>query len=133
MCLISTVKKTTLARVSYENELLLQYKKFLIHCEGFTQQLRRSRKLNKEGIEEKQSIAEVAVQCMCDLLMAHPYFNYSMNIGQMLVTMLNSDQENVRKLVHSCFVTIFKTDSRFDMCKHVSIAKLIKYLGITIT
>lgn len=123
MCLISTVKKTTLARVSYENELLLQYKKFLIHCEGFTQQLRRSRKLNKEGIEEKQSIAEVAVQCMCDLLMAHPYFNYSMNIGQMLVTMLNSDQENVRKLVHTCFVTIFKTDSRFDMCKHVSIAK----------
>ncbi|XP_065090931.1 nucleolar complex protein 3 [Ochlerotatus camptorhynchus] len=113
------LKKTTLARVSYENELLLQYKKFLIHCEGFTQQLRRSRKLNKQDIEEKQSIAVVAVQCMCDLLMAHPYFNYSMNIGQMLVTMLNSDQENVRKLVHSCFVTIFKTDSRFDMCKHI--------------
>lgn len=113
------LKKTTLARVSYENELLLQYKKFLIHCEGFTQQLRRSRKLNKEDFEEKQSIAEVAVQCMCDLLVTHPYFNYSMNIGQMLVTLLNSDQENVRKLVHSCFVTIFKTDSRIDMCKHI--------------
>ncbi|KXJ76985.1 hypothetical protein RP20_CCG008525 [Aedes albopictus] len=113
------LKKTTLARVSYENELLLQYKKFLVHCEGFTQQLRRSKKLNKEDFAEKQQIGEIAVKCMCDLLLAHPYFNYSMNIGQMLVTMLNSDQENVRKQVHSCFVTIFKTDSRFDMCKHI--------------
>lgn len=113
------LKKTTLARVSYENELLQQYKKFLVHCEGFTQQLKRSRKLSKGEFAEKQQIAEVAVQCMCDLLLAHPYFNYSMNIGQMLVTMLNSDQENVRKQVHSCFVSIFKTDSRFDMCKHI--------------
>lgn len=113
------VKKTTLVRVSYENELLLQYKKFLVLCEGFTQQLRRSRKFTKEDFAEKQQIAEIAVQCMCDLLLAHPYFNYSMNIGQMLVTMLNSDQENVRKQVHSCFVSVFKTDTRFDMCKHI--------------
>lgn len=113
------LKKTTLARVSYENELLLQYKKFLVHCEGFTQQVKRSKKFNKQDFAEKQQIAEIAVQCMCELLLAHPYFNYSMNIAQMLVTMLNSDQESVRKQVHSCFVTTFKTDTRFDMCKHI--------------
>lgn len=113
------LKKTTLARVSYENELLLQYKKFLVHCECFTKALQLKRGGNDVAAEEKYMIGEVAVQCLCDLLIAHPYFNFGANIGQTLVTHLNNDAENIRKRVHACFTTIFKTDSRYDISTHV--------------
>ncbi|XP_055594720.1 nucleolar complex protein 3 homolog [Uranotaenia lowii] len=114
------LKKTTLARVNYENELLLQYKKFLVHCESYSQIAQGKKSYGSDGKSmEKMQIAETAIQCMCDLLVAHPYFNFGLNIGQMLVTYLNSNLENIRKCVYSCFVNVFKTDSRFDISKHI--------------
>lgn len=111
------LRKNTLARVSYENELLLHYKKFLVLCEGFAQEMLRRKHTNCTA--ETQEISATAVQSMCDLLIGHPYFNYNMNVAQMLVSMLNCDLENVRKTVHSCFAEIFKTDNRYDLSKHI--------------
>ncbi|XP_058462359.1 nucleolar complex protein 3 homolog [Malaya genurostris] len=113
------LKKSTLLRVNYEKELLLQYKKFLVLCEEFTQILHRGRVKQNQSLGEKVQIAEIAVQCICDLLIAHPYFNYSLNKAQMLVTLLNNDREDIRKRIYACFVAIFKVDNRFDISIHI--------------
>lgn len=113
------LKKTTLARVNFENELLLQYKKYLVLLEGLTQPVQRKHRGSGSKSLEDLQLAEVAVQCMCDLLNAHPYFNYGMNVGQMLVTLLNSDVESVRQRVRTCFCSLFKSDTRYDLSKHI--------------
>ncbi|XP_053684737.1 nucleolar complex protein 3 homolog [Sabethes cyaneus] len=113
------LKKTTLARVNYEKELLLHYKNFLILCEECTRVLNSKNSGWDEKSLEREQIAEIAVQCICDLLIAHPYFNYSLNKAQMLVVMLNNNREAIRKAVHVCFVATFKTDNRYDMSIHI--------------
>ncbi|XP_055530605.1 nucleolar complex protein 3 homolog isoform X2 [Wyeomyia smithii] len=113
------LKKTTLARINYEKELLLHYKNFLIYCEELTRVLNSNNARRSKQSPEQEQIAEIAVQCVCDLLIAHPYFNYSLNKAQVLVALLNNDREDIRKTVHTCFVAIFKTDNRWDMSIHI--------------
>uniref|UniRef100_A0A182XJ77 CCAAT-binding factor domain-containing protein n=1 Tax=Anopheles quadriannulatus TaxID=34691 RepID=A0A182XJ77_ANOQN len=112
------VKKDTLARVNFENKLLTYYKQLLKHIEGitskYTKKLLRS---EKQSVETRQ-LLEMAVQCMCDLVLAHPYFNYSPNLVQVLVLMLNNTKETIRKMVHTCFSVLFKTDARLDLTQH---------------
>ncbi|XP_035909277.1 nucleolar complex protein 3 homolog [Anopheles stephensi] len=112
------LKKDTLARVNFEHKLLTYYKQLLKHLEGlisnYTRKLKHS---EKQSIETRQ-LLEMAVQCMCDLVLAHPYFNFTPNIVQVLVLMLNNTKEPIRKMVHACFSSLFKTDTRLDLTHH---------------
>lgn len=121
------VKKDTLARVTYENELLRYYKKYLRELENLTKAL-KSRKYAPRAGKDQKTLAEIAVQCLCEAILAHPYFNFSTNVGQLLVQFLNSPNELVRKTVHETFVKIFKTDKRLDLSRHIvsNINHLIK-------
>ncbi|KAH8358763.1 hypothetical protein KR093_002267, partial [Drosophila rubida] len=109
---MQTVRKATLDRVTFENALLQQFKKFLQKLEQLTAQVNR-----RGGQKTPQSIkmATVAVQCMCDLLLAHPYFNYVQNIAQLLVYMLNCNYGAMRVAVNQCFRSLFSNDKRLDM------------------
>lgn len=109
---MQTVRKATLERVNYENALLLQFKKFLQKLEQLTAQVNK-----RGGQKTPQSIkmATVAVQCMCDLLIAHPYFNYVQNIAQLLVYMLNCNYGAMRVAVNQCFRSLFSNDKKLDM------------------
>lgn len=112
------LKKDTLARVNFENKLLTYYKELLKHMEivisNYSKKLKQSQ---KQSIETRQ-LLEMTVQCMCDLVLAHPYFNFSPNIIQVLVLMLNNKKETIRKTVHACFSSLFKTDTRLDLTHH---------------
>lgn len=121
------VKKDTLARVTYENELLKYYKKYLRELENMTKALKR-RKYGPRPSRESIALAEIAVQCLCEALLAQPYFNFSTNIGQLLVTFLNCPNEIVRKKTHETFVKLFKTDKRLDLTRHIvrNINQLVK-------
>lgn len=112
------VKKDTLARVTYENELLKYYKKFLKELENMTKALKR-RKYGPRPSKENVALAEIAIQCLCETLLAQPYFNFSTNIAQVLVTFLNCPNEIVRMKIHESFVKIFKTDKRLDLTRHI--------------
>lgn len=112
------VKKDTLARVTYENELLRYYKNYLRELEHITKFLKR-KKYGPRPSKENISLAEIAIQCLCDALLNQPYFNFSTNIGQLLVTSLNSPNETVRKNIHQTFVKLFKTDKRLDLTRHI--------------
>ncbi|XP_067615476.1 nucleolar complex protein 3 [Eurosta solidaginis] len=108
-----TVRKATLERVTYENTLLQQFKKFLQKLEHLTAVVNR----RGQGRVTAQSVkmAEVAVQSMCDLLIAHPYFNYVQNVAQLLVYMLNCRYQNMREAINKCFCTLFANDKKLDM------------------
>ncbi|XP_060645564.1 nucleolar complex protein 3 homolog [Drosophila nasuta] len=109
---MQTVRKATLDRVTFENALLQQFKKFLQKLEQLTAQVNK-----RGGDKTPQSVkmATVAVECMCELLLAHPYFNYVQNIAQLLVYMLNCNYGAMRQAVNQCFRTLFSNDKRLDM------------------
>ncbi|XP_039492672.1 nucleolar complex protein 3 homolog [Drosophila santomea] len=109
---MQTLRKATLDRVTFENALLQQFKKFLQKLEQITAQVNR-----RGGLKTPQTVklATVAVQCMCDLLVAHPYFNYVQNIAQLLVYMLNCNYPEMRTAVNQCFRTVFSNDKRLEM------------------
>ena len=104
-------------RVTFENSLLQQFKKFLQKLEKLTAAV------NKRGQAKRTpqaiKLAEVAVQCMCDLLVAHPYFNYVQNIAQLLVYMLNCNYQSMREMVNKCFCSLFASDKKLDMTLYV--------------
>uniref|UniRef100_A0A182PW75 CCAAT-binding factor domain-containing protein n=1 Tax=Anopheles epiroticus TaxID=199890 RepID=A0A182PW75_9DIPT len=112
------VKKDTLARVNFENKLLTYYKQLLKHIESITSQYTKKMRYSKKQSVDTRQLLELAVQCMCDLVLAHPYFNFSPNIVQVLVLMLNNPKETIRKMVHTCFSSLFKTDARLDLTHH---------------
>uniref|UniRef100_A0AAG5CZ22 NOC3-like protein n=1 Tax=Anopheles atroparvus TaxID=41427 RepID=A0AAG5CZ22_ANOAO len=112
------LKKDTLARVNYENKLLTYYKQFLKRMETITDNYARMLRQSKKLSTDTRQLLETTVQCMCDLVLAHPYFNYTPNVVQVLVLMLNDAKESVRKTVHACFSTLFKTDTRLDLTHH---------------
>lgn len=57
-------------------------------------------------------MAEIAVNCMCELLISHSYFNYAVNIGHLLTLYLDNKNANVRKKVEETFIKIFKEDKK---------------------
>ncbi|XP_030373874.1 nucleolar complex protein 3 homolog [Scaptodrosophila lebanonensis] len=109
---MQTVRKATLERVTYENAMLQQFKKFLQKLEFLTATVTK-----RGGQRTPKAIimAAVAVDSMCEILAAHPYFNYVQNIAQLLVYMLNCNYANMRASVHKCFRTLFSTDKKLDM------------------
>ncbi|EDV41814.1 uncharacterized protein Dana_GF17313 [Drosophila ananassae] len=109
---MQTLRKATLERVTFENALLQQFKKFLQKLEQLTGHVNK-----RGGQRTPQTIkmATVAVQCMCDLLVAHPYFNYVQNIAQLLVYMLNCNYSEMRTAINQCFRTVFSNDKRFEI------------------
>lgn len=112
------LKKTTLNRVSYENTLLTQYKRYLQYLDRYTMMVSKKR---KDLLPQHVTIAEVATKCLCELLMANPNFNYSQNIAQTLVFLSNNRFTPIRELVNKCFKRIFATDKRLDLTYFVSI------------
>ncbi|GAB0090674.1 Nucleolar complex protein 3 homolog [Sergentomyia squamirostris] len=114
------VKKDTLIRVTFENALLQQYKKYLQILEKTTLIVSKKRP-NAEGplTTVQISLAEVATNCMCELLLAHSNFNFSPNIAQTLVYLSNSRFSQIRERVNACFRTIFKTDKRLELTLHI--------------
>lgn len=116
------VKKDTLARVTYENDLLKNYKKYLCQMEIFAKALKPG-KYTKRPTKEEIHIADTAIQCLCELLLSHTYFNFSTNIAQVLVIYLNCFNTSARKRIHETFVKLFKTDKRLDITRHVRYQK----------
>lgn len=112
------VKKDTLARVTFENELLKYYKNFLRELENISKALKPG-KYSKRPSKESINLAESAIYCLCEILQTHPYFNFNTNIAQLLVTYLNCFNSYCRKLINETFIKIFKTDKRLDLTLHV--------------
>lgn len=105
-------------RVTYEDALLTHYKKYLQKLEKMTSNLAKGsrQKLTPEFVR----LGEVGVQCLCELLLAHSYFNFGQNIAQLLVYLINSNVASVRTCISDCFQELFRTEQKFDLTLFVS-------------
>ncbi|KAL1461686.1 hypothetical protein WDU94_013558 [Cyamophila willieti] len=106
------LKKDTLKLQTYENNLLKGYKDYLALLEYNAQVLTRKRGDTRQYPAPIIEIGELAVKCFCDLLITHPYFNFSHNIVQLLTVFLDSTHPPARKLVHTCYTQVFKEDKK---------------------
>lgn len=109
------MKKDTLQLQNYEAVLLKSYKLYLQKLEKLAGMLNRKKGDTRKLKEQEMKLGEVAINCMCDLLIAHPYFNFSVNVANLLVPYLDSKWLNVRDTVSKCVTQIFKEDKRGDL------------------
>ncbi|XP_043517823.1 nucleolar complex protein 3 homolog isoform X2 [Frieseomelitta varia] len=123
------LKKETLALQNYEATLLRYYRQYLQKLEKMTNILRRkkgdARQIRKQEIE----LGKVAVKCMCDLLTTHSYFNYSINIANFLIPLLDNKDKFVRQEVLKCISQLFKEDQRAELSLKI-VRKLNQYIKL---
>ncbi|KAI5741540.1 hypothetical protein M8J76_014729 [Diaphorina citri] len=106
------LKKETLKLQTYESNLVKGYKDYLALLEYNAMALNRKRGDTRKYPPPIIEVAELCVQCFCDLLITHPYFNFSHNIVQLLTVYLDSVHAPARKLVHKCYTQVFKEDKK---------------------
>lgn len=117
------MKKDTLALQNYEAILLRFYKGYLQRLEKLSKILKK-KKGNTQSVNEREiQLGETAVSCMCELLTIHPYFNFSVNIANYLLPLLDNKRNSVREKIAQCFSKIFKEDKRGQLSLTVSYNK----------
>lgn len=123
------LKKETLALQNYEATLLRYYKRYLQKLEKMTNILRRKKGDTRQIKEQESELGKVALTCMCDLLTTHPYFNYSINIANFLIPLLDNKHELIRQEVLKCISQVFKEDKRAELSLKI-VRKLNQYIKL---
>lgn len=113
------LKKETLKIQGYEKTLLSSYKSYLQKLEKLVSVIDKKRGNFKNLSQQKLRLAELALNCMCDLLVTHPYFNFSQNLVQMLVPYLNHPMPSVREVCSTCIQKLFKNDKKGEISLEV--------------
>ena len=106
------MKKETLKLQKYESGLLRCYKTYLLKLEKKVNLLKKS-KVVISGLELKQ--AEYFLSCMCQLLVAHPHFNFATNILHAVMPILTSSHTVARQTVKTAVEDVFKGDKRGEI------------------
>lgn len=57
----------------------------------------------------------IGIQAMCELLLAHPYFNFAQNIAQAIVPLMNNRNKRVREIIKNCVENVFKEDKKGEI------------------
>lgn len=109
------LKKETLQLQNYENTLLQSYKQYLQKLEKVSNILRRKVGDTRIINEREILLGELAVTCMGELLVTHPYFNFSVNIVNFLIPLLNNKRTSLREQVKKCISQVFKEDKRGEL------------------
>ncbi|KAL1116558.1 hypothetical protein AAG570_005030 [Ranatra chinensis] len=109
------LKKDTRMLQTYEKRLLKGYKTYLTRLEKMASKLYRRKGDTREVTGREVALGELAVDCLGQLLCAHPYFNYSANIVQLLTPYLDNSRPSVRTVVTSAFTEVFRQDKRGDI------------------
>ncbi|KAK3890181.1 hypothetical protein Pcinc_005859 [Petrolisthes cinctipes] len=98
------LKKITKIVCDYEKGILTAYQKYLTGLENMIKEV----ETNKHPAVT--SMAVVATQCLGELLVQNHHFNYTSNIIQALVPLLNHKNDDVVKPASSAITKIFKDD-----------------------
>merc|ERR1719509_179142 len=91
----------------FENGILKSYKSYLLKLEKYVNYFKAGKKTQpKDAILMKQ--AEYFLSYMCELLVAHPSFNFACNIMHAIVPVLNARQSSARLMVKKAIQEVFK-------------------------
>lgn len=133
------LKKETKELYSYEESFLLNYRYYLEFLErcvkgrgkvattniSFQKKLEAQRKIPAESIN---SFREIGMQCLCEMLINHPHFNYRNNIITVVVPFMNKGSEKLSEMVCDTVKTVFKGDKSGEVSLEIlrAVNKMIK-------
>nr|XP_057925233.1 nucleolar complex protein 3 homolog [Doryrhamphus excisus] len=106
------VKKDTLQLREFEEGLVSQYKFFLEDLEQTVKDWKQMKRKRSQTVafESYGSLAQVAVRCLCDLLLAMSHFNFHNNIIVALAPLMNDSTKTVSKMCCDAFGKLFHQD-----------------------
>ncbi|KAM9424725.1 nucleolar complex protein 3 homolog [Pholidichthys leucotaenia] len=106
------VKKDTHHLREFEEGLVSQYKFYLEDLEQTIKDWKQKKKKRSQAVavESYRGLAEVAVRCMCELLVSLPHFNFHNNIIVVLVPLMNESTRTVLSMCCDAFKKLFHED-----------------------
>lgn len=108
------LKKETKKLLSYEQNLLRYYKKYIDYLTKLIEDMNASKKKASKFSETKAKavyeVGIVAVKCLSELLSTRFSFNYFKNIANVLVPLLTDDNDEISEIICHAFERMFKSD-----------------------
>ncbi|NXA48669.1 NOC3L protein, partial [Nothocercus julius] len=106
------VKKETQKLREFEEGLVSQYKFYLENLEQTIKdwKQRKLKKSNVISLKAYKGLAEIAVKCLCELLVALPHFNFHNNIIVLIVPLMNDTSKMISELCFEAVKKLFKQD-----------------------
>ncbi|OPJ84484.1 nucleolar complex 3-like protein [Patagioenas fasciata monilis] len=106
------VKKETQKLREFEEGLVSQYKFYLENLEQTIKdwKQRKLKKSNVISLKAYKGLAEIAVKCLCELLVALPHFNFHNNIIVLIVPLMNDASKMISQLCVEAVKKLFKQD-----------------------
>ncbi|XP_030611769.1 nucleolar complex protein 3 homolog [Archocentrus centrarchus] len=106
------VKKETQVLREFEEGLVSQYKFYLEDLEQTIKDWKQKKKKRSQAVafQSYGGLAEVAVRCLCELLVALPHFNFHNNIIVILVPLMNDPVKKVSVMCCDALGKLFQQD-----------------------
>ncbi|CAH2322087.1 nucleolar complex 3 homolog [Pelobates cultripes] len=116
----SRVKKDTQRIREFEEGLVSQYKFYLENLEQTLKDWKQMKVKKSEVVSVKayKGLAEVAVKCLCELMVSLSHFNFHNNIVVLVVPLINDKSKQISEI---CFEAVKKM-LRQDKLGHTSLA-----------
>ncbi|KAJ8406822.1 hypothetical protein AAFF_G00297380 [Aldrovandia affinis] len=106
------VKKETQQLREFEEGLVSQYKFYLENLEQTVKDWKQKKRKRSEAVslQSYRGLAEVAIRCICELLVALSHFNFHNNIIVMVVPLMNDPTKKVSEMCCEAVRKLLKQD-----------------------
>ncbi|XP_020513097.2 nucleolar complex protein 3 homolog [Labrus bergylta] len=106
------VKKETQQIREFEEGLVSQFKFYLEDLEQTIKDWKQTKKKRSQavGFQSYRGLAQVAIRCLCELMLALPHFNFHNNIIVVLVPLMNDQDKQVAGMCCDAFRKLFHQD-----------------------
>uniref|UniRef100_A0A452IIN3 Nucleolar complex protein 3 homolog n=1 Tax=Gopherus agassizii TaxID=38772 RepID=A0A452IIN3_9SAUR len=108
----NSVRKETQKLREFEEGLVSQYKFYLENLEQTVKdwKQRKLKKSNVISLKAYKGLAEIAVKCLCELLVVLPHFNFHNNIIVLIVPLMNDTSKLISEMCCESVKKLFKQD-----------------------
>uniref|UniRef100_A0A8C5N5A9 Nucleolar complex protein 3 homolog n=1 Tax=Leptobrachium leishanense TaxID=445787 RepID=A0A8C5N5A9_9ANUR len=108
----SRVKKETQRLREFEEGLISQYKFYLENLEQTIKDWKQMKEKKSEVVSLKayKGLSEVAVKCLCDLMVSLPHFNFHNNIIVLVVPLINDKSKQISEICCEAIRKMFRQD-----------------------
>ncbi|KAI2658759.1 hypothetical protein H4Q32_016890 [Labeo rohita] len=106
------VKKETMQLREFEEGLISQYKFYLEDLEQTVKDWKQKKEKKSQAVslQSYKGLAEVAIRCICELMVALPHFNFHNNIIVMVVPLMSDPFRNVSDMCCEAISKLLKQD-----------------------
>ncbi|XP_066521022.1 nucleolar complex protein 3 homolog [Hoplias malabaricus] len=106
------VKKETQQLREFEEGLVSQYKFYLENLEQTVRDWKQKKQKGSQSVSLScyRGLADVAIRCLCELLVALPHFNFHNNITVVVVSLMNEPDKKVSQMCCEAVKKLLKQD-----------------------